>query len=248
VRVLGIETATWTASVGVIDGGQALAERTRRAAGSHAVSLIPLIDEVLAAAGTPLSAIHLIAVSIGPGSFTGLRIGLSIAKGLALAASKPVVGVPTLTAMAHAAGPRDGVLLCPVLDARKREVYAAQFARSAEGLEPLWEPAVLTPEALAERLRPPCLVFGDGVDEYEPTLRRCCGDGIELLRSSQLAPSALAVAALAGARFLRRGGDDVARLEPAYLRLPEAEEGRQAIEIAPFSQPTPKLTAAAKVG
>src|SRR5689334_18463142 len=94
--------------------------------GSHARTLLPLIDNALAAARCELSDLDLIAVSIGPGSFTGLRIGLSVAKGLALATGLPAVGVPTLEAYANCAGARSG-LLCPVLDARKGEVYGAAF-------------------------------------------------------------------------------------------------------------------------
>lgn len=247
MRVLGIETATWTASVAVMDGEQALAEQTRQAAGSHVVSLIPLLDEVLHAAGMPLSAVDLIAVSIGPGSFTGLRIGLSIAKGLALAARKPLVGVPTLSAMAYAAGPRDGKPLCPVLDARKHEVYAALFAWSAQGPMPIWGPAALAPDTLAERLKAPSVVFGEGVDEYRDIFRQRCGEGIELLPSKWAGPSAAAVAALGRAQFLRVGGDDADRLEPAYLRLSEAEESRQAVEITGFFETETKLTAGVKV-
>src|SRR5262245_52075822 len=94
--------------------------------GSHARTLLPLIDAALAAAGVGLRQLDLLAVSIGPGSFTGLRIGLSVAKGLALATGLPVVGVPTLEAYALHVGPRPG-LICPVLDARKGEVYGAVF-------------------------------------------------------------------------------------------------------------------------
>ena len=223
--MLGVETATWTASVGVVDGREPLAELTRAAAGTHATSLIPLIRDVLVAAAQPLSALDLFAVSIGPGSFTGLRIGLSVAKGLAMATAKPVVGVPTLTALAHVVGPRAHTVY-PVLDARKREVYAAAFESPAGRPERLWGPEVLTPEALAERLRPPCVLCGDGVDEYESIFRQRLGGSVDLLPSSRLAPSALAVALLGAERFRRFGADDVAALEPAYIRPCEAEQKR----------------------
>jgi tRNA threonylcarbamoyladenosine biosynthesis protein TsaB len=227
VRVLGIETATWTASIGIVEEETVLAERTRTAVGSHAISLLSLIDEVLAAARLSLSAVDLIALSVGPGSFTGLRIGLSVAKGIALGADKPVIGVPTLTALAYAVGPRAGTI-CPVLDARKHEVYAAAFEWSAGEVRQLWAPAVLTPEALAVRLRPPCLLCGDGVDEYESVFRQYGGERIETLPSSRLTPRAGAVALLGAQRFARSGGDDIHTLEPSYVRASEAEQNRSA--------------------
>jgi tRNA threonylcarbamoyladenosine biosynthesis protein TsaB len=126
VRVLGIETATWTASVAIIDEAVTLTEQTLQQSASHGTALFPLVADALRAAETTLEAIDLLAVSIGPGSFTGLRIGLSMAKGLAMAADIPIVGVPTLEGLAVAA-PLRSHPLWTVLDARKGEVYAAGF-------------------------------------------------------------------------------------------------------------------------
>ena len=180
--------------------------------GSHARTLLPLIDEVLAAGGVALRALDLLAVSIGPGSFTGLRIGLSVAKGLALATGLPVVGVPTLAAYADTAGPRPG-LVCPVLDARKGEVYAAAFhwpeepdrrrrgqaaalvASTAPTSRRCWSsmaecivaPVAVTPAQCAS-VRAPCTLFGDGVDAYAGLWRRALGEGGEADSTRGLAP------------------------------------------------------------
>jgi tRNA threonylcarbamoyladenosine biosynthesis protein TsaB len=223
VRVLGIDTATWTASVGVIDGKATLAESSRTIDhGSHATTLLPMIEAVLCAAGLRLSDLHLLAVSIGPGSFTGLRIGLSVVKGFSLAVGLPIVGVPTLEAFARAAGRRSG-LVCPVLDARKREVYGAAFRWNGDSLEQVSEAAVLSPQSFAERLSAPCTLIGDGVDVYETIWRARLGDTAELVPFRNCPPRGASVAALGAQLFASRGADDPARLVPIYLRKSEAE-------------------------
>jgi tRNA threonylcarbamoyladenosine biosynthesis protein TsaB len=223
VRVLGIDTATWTASVGIIDGRHALAESAQSIDhGNHAATLLPMVDAVLLAAGLGLSDLQLLAVSIGPGSFTGLRIGLSVVKGFSLAAGLPIVGVPTLEALAYAAGRRSG-LVCPVLDARKKEVYGAAFRWSGERLELVSAPAVLAPQRFAERFTPPCTLIGNGVDEYESVWRTYLGDDAELIPFRDCSPRGASVASLGLRLAESRGADDAARLAPLYLRKPEAE-------------------------
>jgi tRNA threonylcarbamoyladenosine biosynthesis protein TsaB len=164
----------------------------------------------------------LLAVSIGPGSFTGLRIGLSVAKGLSLATGLPVVGVPTLEAYAHTAGPRAGVL-CTVLDARKGEVYAATFHWRGAVPECRTGPAAMAPQRLAASMRPPCTVVGDGVDAYAEIWR---GAAAELIPFAALPPSGGAVARLGIDRAAGSVTDDLARIEPRYCRPSEAELGR----------------------
>lgn len=225
MRALGIETATSIASVGIVVEGQVGAERALPMPGSHARTLLGLVDAALGAAGVGLRDLDLLAVSIGPGSFTGLRIGLSVAKGLALATGLPVVGVPTLEAYARAAGPRPG-LLCPVLNARKGELYAAAFRWRGAVPECVVAPAALAPERFAVLLRTPCTLVGDGVDAYAELWRRELGEAAELIPLAALPPSAAAVARLGAARAATLGADDLAALEPSYCRLSQAEAGR----------------------
>lgn len=226
MRVLGIETATWTASVALIDEISTLTEQTLPESSNHGTALFPLVDEALTAAGMSLGDIDLIAVSIGPGSFTGLRIGLSVAKGLALGRDLPVIGVPTLEALAWVAGPRPH-LLWTVLDARRHEVYAAAFAPSTRGgMAAAFPPSVCTAEHLAERLIPPCTVAGDGVDAYGEVFRTRWGTDIELQPAAKVPPSGAAVARLGLSRFRERGPDNVRGLEPYYVRPSEAERAR----------------------
>ena len=224
VRVLGIETATWTASVAIIEDGKTLAEVTLQESANHGSALFPLLDDALSAANTSLDDIDLIAVSIGPGSFTGLRIGLSMAKGLALARGIPVVGVPTLKALAWAAGPRSH-LLWTVLDARKREVYAAAFDPRRD-MEQVVPAAVCTAEEIAAHLIPPCTVVGNGIDTYGAIFRSRWGNGIELRAAADVPPSAVAVASLGLADFRERGPEELNGLEPCYVRRSDAERAR----------------------
>lgn len=233
MRALGIDTATSIASVGIVADGCTAAERSLPMAGSHARTLLAVIEAVLAAAAVRLTDVGLLAVSIGPGSFTGLRIGLSVAKGLVLATGAPIVGVPTLEAYARAAGPRAGAVW-PVLDARKGEVYAAGFDWRDGALGAIAEPLAIAPGALVERLRPPCTLLGDGVDAYEDLWRQRLGAGATLLRLAARPPSGAVIAALGAERAERSGTDDLARLEPVYCRQSEAElhRGRRVAHAA----------------
>jgi tRNA threonylcarbamoyladenosine biosynthesis protein TsaB len=148
VRILGIDTATEYASIGLREDEQILAEHTERTHGSHAVSLLPLIDRVLNDARVTIDDIDTIAVSHGPGSFTGLRIGVSVAKGLACATGARIVGVSTLEALAHSVSQR--TTICSLLDARRGDVYAAWFEGGTSGLRRLSADAVMSHATLLE--------------------------------------------------------------------------------------------------
>lgn len=231
MRALGVDTATGIASVGLVSDDTAVSRR-RPMAGSHARTLLPLIDEVLRAAGLELRALDLLAVSIGPGSFTGLRIGLAVVKGLALAAGIPVVGVPTLEAYARALGPRPGAVW-PVLDARKGEVYAAGYRWRDATLEEVAAPAALSPAALAVLLRPPCTVVGDGVDAY--AAHWSAMGGVSAVPLRECAPDGAVVARLGTALVATAGAADLTDLEPRYHRRSEAELLRRGIPAAAVS-------------
>lgn len=222
MRILGIDTATWRASVGLRVGDVLVCERSELADGSHAVSLLRLIDEVLQTGGCAVSDLDAIAVSGGPGSFTGLRISLSVAKGLTYATGTRLISVPTLEALARTVADR-GIAICAVLDARKGEVYAACFAPTVTGLRRLTDDLLLTPEALLDRIPLPCVILGDGVTAYGPFLRDRLGERVTVLPSDQYGPRGGMVAML-GAGRLRAGLiDEFASLEPAYIRPSEAE-------------------------
>jgi tRNA threonylcarbamoyladenosine biosynthesis protein TsaB len=222
MRILAIDTATWRCSVALVQEGAVVAERHERATSNHAGLLPRLVAETLALGGR-LTVDDAIAVTIGPGSFTGLRIALSFAKGLAFAGGYRLVGVPTLDALALAA-PEHEARVCAVLDARKREVYAALYERDAEGLARRGEPRALDAERLASAVDGPCAFVGDAVDVYGDVFRRVLGEGARLLSPATHPPSAAAVARLAAARLRTApDGDVLESLSPAYVRPPEAE-------------------------
>jgi tRNA threonylcarbamoyladenosine biosynthesis protein TsaB len=219
MMVLAVDTATLQAGVALWRDGQTLAER-RRTVTTHSEMLLSMIDEVFVEAGVAPSAIDAVACGAGPGSFTGLRIGLSTAKGLCFALQKPLVMVSSLAALAARAP--DGRVLA-TLDAFRGEVYAAVF--TVAGGVPAREGAesVMAPAALTERLggAPVDFVVGGGAAKY-PELR-----GAARLLDEEAGPRPADVARLGAARAARGDYDDLAAATPAYIRPSEAELVKQ---------------------
>src|SRR3989442_166155 len=138
MRLLAVETSTLAGGAAVLDGELVVGEYALDVSRPHSERLMGAIDRLLTDAGWTVRDLEGLAVSVGPGSFTGLRIGLSTVKGLALALSIPIVAVPTLDAMA-ALLPFAALPVCPVLDARKREVYASLYRWDGAGMHRVWE-------------------------------------------------------------------------------------------------------------
>jgi len=225
--VLGIDTATVIGSVGLVRDGDFLVEESCRAASNHTETLFPLITSVLAQAQVSLSEVEGVGVSIGPGSFTGLRISLSAVKGLSYALGHQVVGVSTLEALAGTVTNWQG-LICPMLDARRREVYAALFLRDQDGgLERLTPDSAQLPRVLLERITEPCLFLGDGAESYAELIRQHDGPDRQLLPFAAHHPRGVVVARMAWERLRRGEHDDLNTLVPCYVRPPEAELKRQ---------------------
>ena len=240
--ILGIDTATATASAALVENGKLLCEEVRSAPAlsgngspngraNHAEALLPLIDRLLDRAGVQLAGISALAVSIGPGSFTGLRIGLSTVKGLAYGSETPVVGIPTLTAVAARVNDREG-FICPFLDARKKEVYAALFRRQDGRLERATDDLVCAPERMVETAgglvnNEPCLFIGDGARVYAKLIQDRLGERCLLTLGESYPSTAAAVARLAEEKIGRQEFDPVGPLSPLYLRPSEAELKRK---------------------
>lgn len=238
MRVVGIDTSSATASAALIEDGRLIAEHcypgsTAGLAGlksNHAEILLPLIESVITEARTTLADLSGIAIAIGPGSFTGLRIGLSTVKGLAYGWHIPVVGISTLFAQAARAGDFDGVI-CALLDARKNEVYAALFRKRRQELARLTEDLLVPAGIVIDQVRGvagdmPCLFIGDGARRYEKLLLDALGGKARLCAEDSVSSCAAAVARLGMERMCRCETDDLGELVPVYLRPSEAEAKR----------------------
>jgi len=225
VYILGIEAATPVAAVAVVTTGKIMAERMVNNRRTHSVNLLPMIRDVIADAGLSKEDLGGIAVSVGPGSFTGLRIGMSTAKTLAQVLGLPLAGVPSLEALAYPLSGQTG-LICPVLNARKGELYAALFLNKGREQKTLL-PAFATG---AEKLAGLLLAYdqevtflGDGVPEYADSLKELMGGRARFAPECASFPRGAAVAEL-GLRRLQSGvKNDPLTLLPNYVRQSEAE-------------------------
>src|SRR5262245_30280350 len=154
MRILALETSTLAGGVALLEDGRVVGQTLRDVALTHSERLMAMVHRLLEDCRASLAQLGGLAVSIGPGSFTGLRVGAATAKGLALALDLPVAPVPTLDALA-ANLPFAAAPVCPVLDARKGEVYLSRYEWRHEGMARLWDYLALSPEEAAERLQPP---------------------------------------------------------------------------------------------
>jgi tRNA threonylcarbamoyladenosine biosynthesis protein TsaB len=225
-RLLCLDTSTTTASVAVVDGTGAALARAQATAERHSAHVLKLCDEVLRAAGLVPAALDGIACGAGPGSFTGLRVGLAVSKGLALATGKPLLLVSSLQALAldvarEATAPRAWCAV-PCIDAGKGEVYACACAVDPAGrVAPGGEPWRLAPQALAERLADVvgAIVAGNGADRYAAVLDAALsGDARRIVIDG---PTATSIGALALPRLARGEVDDLDKAVPFYGRLPD---------------------------
>ncbi len=231
VVVLALETATRTLGVALLAGDRLLAEIRSDETRLHSERLLPAIDRLLALADVPLDAVGAFAVSVGPGSFTGLRTGLATVKAFALDEARPVVGVPTLAALAAGAVGAPGPVAA-LLDARRGELYAAVCSHAGEPIPGVLTDSVFTPEALAELLPPSTtVVVGEDAGPGAARLAALRTD-LRLLPPTLGTASAVQVGRL-GQRLLAAGAVGPARdLVPRYVRRAEAEARRtgQAVE------------------
>lgn len=221
--VLGIETATFCGSVALLATDRLIASRTLNSPMTHSARLLGAIEHLLGEANACLKDLTGLAVSIGPGSFTGVRIGLSAAKGLALALKTALVGVSTLEALAVRAG-RDRRLICPVIDARRSETFVAgyRWPPGAELPQLAISPGVMPIQTFLQRLRGRCLFLGDGALRYRTAIESRLGKRASFAPPHRILPSAEEIAWL-GLRQLARGeSDGLALLEPVYIRPSDA--------------------------
>ncbi|WP_420385591.1 tRNA (adenosine(37)-N6)-threonylcarbamoyltransferase complex dimerization subunit type 1 TsaB [Roseivirga sp.] len=214
--ILSIETATTVCSVALTDGQQIVARKKLYTDKSHANQLTLLVTEMMKEAGLVLADLKAVAISEGPGSYTGLRIGISTAKGLCYALNIPLIGISTLKAMAHevnATMNEAGGLLCPMIDARRMEVYTALYSpEMTEVMAP--HPKILDESSFEETLKESgVLFFGNGAPKFSEVLQNENARFVE-----EISPSAWAIGQLAAERFANQQFEDLAYFEPSYLK------------------------------
>ncbi|MCD6353403.1 MAG: tRNA (adenosine(37)-N6)-threonylcarbamoyltransferase complex dimerization subunit type 1 TsaB [Proteobacteria bacterium] len=236
--VLGVETATWVGSVAVVDEDGLIGECTLNLSATHSGRLLPTIDHMLKNIDIPFSKIDALAVSIGPGSFTGLRIGVSTIKGLAWAEKKPVVGILTLYALAQNCFGSE-TIICSMLDARKEEVFASLYRWSnSQGPQKLTLDMVISPHKLLQDLLEKddflqfvdekVIFIGDGIERYRSLFEESLGSRA-VFAPPHLNHLRAATVAFLGLEEIKKGNlSEVNRLTPVYVRPSDAELHRGA--------------------
>lgn len=232
--VLGIETGTPAARIGIVAAGRVLGSLNRPAR-SHGADLPELVEAAMRRAGIGMRDLTAIAVGIGPGSFTGLRVGLSYAKGLIIGSKLKIVGVSSLDAMAlcgaHGPGIRPGVTVCPMIDARRGEVYGSLYQVGADALERRSGDLVVPLEDFAMQTAGEVLFVGENKAEEACALVQARGGRAAAhAGNAELQLAGAYVAALGAARIARGESDRPESLEPRYVRASGAAVNSTAVE------------------
>lgn len=229
--VLGIETATMTGGVALANDERVISEYTLNVRTTHTARLMPALDQILKDSSVDKREIDGIAISLGPGSFTGLRIGMATAKGLALGLDIPLTGVPTLDALACNV-PFATYQICTILDAKKKEVYYSLYRYGEPQIKgehigsPLQRQVpyqVVPPADLVSQIDEKTIFLGDAVDAYGDFIRERLGDLALFAPGAQRFPRAATVAEMGLAKLKAGEHLDIAFAEPIYIRLSDAE-------------------------
>jgi len=225
LTVLAIETSTRLGAVALLNNNELIAEARFRLQTGHSARLMSSIDMILGNSGHSLSDVSAIAVSIGPGSFTGLRVGLGTAKGLSFASGIPIWPVSTLEALAFPFA-YSAMPVCPVVEARKNEVYAALYQPEDGEFRTIMEECAMPPDELAASLAGPVLLLGDGAAKYRGIFEARIGNNAHFAPNALSVPSAVWVGAIALRRYAESPASpapDAATLAPGYIKASEAE-------------------------
>ncbi len=219
LNVIAIETSGLIGSIALLKSGRPAEERLFGEGLQHARDLVPALAALLDSHGLRTKDVDLYSVATGPGSYTGLRVGVVTARALAYSSGKQVVGVPTMDTLVRNIA-RDARFACTVIDAKRGEIYMRLFRR-----EEAWAAAsqvrVASPEEAAESIPQEAVLVGDALAEYGEFFRT---RGLRLAPQELWRPRASAVAELGVRLFTERGADDVHTLVPVYVRRPAAEE------------------------
>jgi tRNA threonylcarbamoyladenosine biosynthesis protein TsaB len=223
MKILAVDTASKSSSAAVISKDRVLAESVLLTGETHSKTLMGVIGGVLQHSGLLLDDIDAYAVTTGPGSFTGLRIGISIVKGLASSGNKPIAGVSALDALALQVS-FSNYLLCPMLDARRNEVYFAKYRCDQNGeMKKETEDSVGLPGKVISAIQEPCLFIGDGSTVYHDLIADKMGDLASFAPLFTNMVRASAVGHLGSIKIKNNDTYNAKTLEPVYLRKSDAE-------------------------
>jgi tRNA threonylcarbamoyladenosine biosynthesis protein TsaB len=223
MKILAVDTSTSLGSIALVEGLQVRAELSLNVSVTHNQRLLPGIHRLLANVSWTLESLDGLALGLGPGSFTGLRIGMSVMKGLAFASGKPLAGVPTLDALAANVSIAPW-RICPILDARKGEVYTALYqGRGGFDVERVTPYLVVKPERLVALINERTVFLGDGLSRYGDYLAAELGDRMVRAPDHLNVVYGSAIAWLAMARLQRGLREDLSACVPLYVRPSEAE-------------------------
>lgn len=224
MNLLALETSTRMGSIALLSDGRLLSECQTGISPSYSEMLLPLVDQVLHTAGMTIRDIDLLAVAQGPGSFTALRIGMSVVIGLAIATHKKIVSVPSLDGLAYNAY-GSSHLICPMLDARRGELYYACYRFAGQGrLQRVTPYGVAPPERILADIDETVVLLGDGIAAHGDRFVDALGERARVAPAHLRYPRAAAIGALALQHLSDTRGDAAQdTITPLYVRAPDAE-------------------------
>lgn len=232
MKILSIESSAMTASVAVVTEDKMIGEYTTNNKMTHSQTILPMIDELLKKTGVELPEITHIAVSAGPGSFTGLRIGCATAMGMAMALDIPVVSVPTLEAMAYNFFGNSGII-CPMMDARRSRVYTGIYESDNMVMNTLWDQTVEEIESVVDKINgygKNVVLLGDGVKAYENIIEQ--NIKVPYMKAPlNLCDQRASSVGLLAINMIQNGNVEPSIMcKPIYLRPSQAEQEKNALE------------------
>lgn len=228
-RILSLETSTTVCSVALHENGSLLALSEVHLEHSHGSRLALLIDNVVASSGCKMSDINAVAVSSGPGSYTGLRIGTSTAKGICFALNVPLIAIDTLTILSQQLDRMniERLLLCPMIDARRMEVYCSVLDADGSIIQGI-EAKIIDEKSFEELLNEKRLIFfGNGAEKCRAVITHNNASFV-----SGIAPSAMHLGTLAFRKFQKNEFEDLFQFEPFYLKEFKAKKPANFIDVA----------------
>lgn len=229
MKILAIDSSSMVASVAVAENDNLIAEYTVNYKKTHSQTLLPMIDEICKMTETDMQTIEAVAITGGPGSFTGLRIGSATAKGFGLALDIPIINVPTIDAMAYNLYGTGGVV-CPIMDARREQVYTGIYTFKDGKFEIIMEQQPMALAGLIEKLNEigeKVTFTGDGISAYKEIIDKKMTVKYEFAPLHLRVPRAGALATLAMVYAKENKLESAAEHAPEYLRMSQAERERK---------------------